>query len=86
MKEVWEQLIYKGVDYSDQFYISNHGNIYSSYCKHSLKGFVNRKGYIQISASYYGKRLLIKIHQAVAENFVDGYKNGLIVNHRMEIK
>ena len=82
MKEAWKPLIYKGIDYSDRFYISNHGNIYSTYCKHILKKLVNKKGYIQVSASYHGKRLLIKIHRAVAENFVGGYKKGFVVNHK----
>lgn len=86
MKEeiVWKPLIYRGVDYGDRFLISNNGNLYSIKNKKMLKKTITKNGYEQICVSLGSRKMtkVIKIHIAVAENFVNGYKDGLIVNHK----
>lgn len=85
MKENWKPLIYKDIDMSDRFLISDNGNIYSLKSKKVLKQTLNKStGYYAVCVSLGSRsdRKLIKTHIAVATNFVDGYKHGLVVNHK----
>jgi hypothetical protein len=47
-----------------------------------LKGVVNNLGYKCYDLYKDGKRMNVKAHHLVAKKFVDGYKEGLIVNHK----
>lgn len=74
--------MYRGIDFSDYFLISNCGDLYSLKTKKILKQ-TPLNGYMTYVASL-GRRGVykaIKIHIAVAENFVSGKKDGLTVNH-----
>lgn len=85
MPEVWKPLIYKDIDMSDRFLISNYGNIYSLKSQKILKQTLNKStGYYAacVSLGSRNNRKLIKTHIAVALNFVEGYKRELVVNHK----
>ena len=84
-KECWKPLIYKEIDLSDRFRVSNYGEIYSLKSKKILKQRLNLStGYYGVCVSLGGrdKKMLIKPHIAVACSFVGGYKDGLVVNHK----
>lgn len=80
----WKPLIYKGIDLSNKFLVSNQGQIYSLKSRRVLKTYINKKGYKQVCVSLGNqyKKLVIKPHMAVAFMFVSGYKEGLQVNHK----
>ena len=80
----WKGLIYNGTDYSDQYLISNYGDVYSLKTKKILKKWINKNGYYQmcVSTGHKNDKMVIKPHMAVAQNFVDGYSEGLVVNHK----
>ena len=80
----WKSLIYGDLDLSDRFLISNDGLLFSLKTNKILKQNLNKEGYYTYVTSL-GKRgthKAIKIHKAVALMFVDGYKDGLIINHK----
>lgn len=81
----WKPLVYKGNNLGDRFLISDEGEIYSLISKKKLKQTLNKStGYIGVVVSLGGrnKKILIKTHIAVASTFVEGYKDGLVVNHK----
>lgn len=82
--EEWKPLIYKDLDLSDRFLISNTGKLYSKVSNKILKTQINKEGYEDICVSLGGrnKKKAIKIHIAVACMFVKGYEEGLTVNHK----
>lgn len=78
-------MIYKDLDLSDRFLISENGEIYSLVSKKYLKQGLNKStGYygVCVSLGSRNKKMLIKSHIAVASTFVGGYKDGLVVNHK----
>ena len=76
--------MYGDLDLTDRFLISNTGKLYSLISKKILKTTVNKKGYENVCVSLGSReqKKILKIHMAVAFMFVDGYKKGLIVNHK----
>lgn len=90
MKEVW-----KGVDgYRGLYQVSNQGNVKSldrvittgsgirrTYKSKKIKGGMNTQGYKQFSARSNGSNKMLLIHRVVAKAFVDGYAEGLVVDH-----
>lgn len=83
VKIMWTELTYRGVVYPD-YYVSNIGQLYSLKSKKILNLHINKTGYKQvcISNGSRSKKIIIKAHIAVAENFISGYKEGLVVNHK----
>lgn len=78
----WKPLLYRGVSYEERFMVSDNGDIYSLRSKKILKKtIINGYEQICISTGNRQSKKVIKIHIAVAENFVAGKQNGLIVNH-----
>ncbi len=77
-------MIYKDLDLSDRFLVSNTGKIYSKISNRILKTHINKEGYEDVCVSLGGrnKKKAIKIHIAVACMFVKGYEKGLTVNHK----
>ena len=84
---MYKPLIYKGIDLSQQYLVSDDGQIYSLKTNKILKQHVNKKGYstICVSIGTRKNKILIRIHDAVGYNFVDGYQEGFEINHKMEI-
>lgn len=80
-KEIWKPLIYRGEDFSDLFDVSNYGNIRNKITGKYRKPQMNHEGYLYCLISRGRKRkVAVKIHRAVAENFVYGDKS-LCIDH-----
>lgn len=47
----------------------------------NMKPRLNKQGYLYLTLSKDGKSKTYKIHRLVAQHFVDGYEEGLCVNH-----
>ncbi len=64
--------------------ISNTGKLFSKTNNIILKTLINKEGYEVVCVSIGGrsKRKKIRIHIAVAYMSCDGYKKGLVVNHK----
>lgn len=79
----WKPMIYRGIDFSERYKISDNGDIFSIRSNKMLKqNLIN--GYLGcvVSLGKRGKQKLIKVHIAVAENFIknsDPNKNE--INH-----
>jgi len=82
-KEEWKPLMYGDLDLTDRYLVSNTGKIYSLKSKKILKTVIHKQGYevVCISLGNRKSKKLIRVHVAVANMFVDGYKDGLQVNH-----
>lgn len=79
---IWKPLIYRGHDYGDSFEISNDGQLRNIRTGKLRKLNINKRGYYDCVISQgRGHKPCIKIHRAVAENFVDG-NHDLFVNHK----
>ena len=81
----WKPLVYKDIDLSDRYMISNTGEIYSIKSQKVLKQTINKStGYRGVCISLGNRKCkkFIKTHIAVALSFVSGYQEGLIVNHK----
>lgn len=76
--KVWRDI----KDYEDSYMIDNIGNIYSKKRKRLLKQ-CNVGRYSQVTLhSLNGKMKTYRTHQLVGEYFVDGYEDGLELNHK----
>lgn len=79
----WKPMIYRGIDFSERYKISDNGDIFSIRSNKMLKqNLIN--GYLGcvVSLGKRGKQKSIKVHIAVAENFIknsDPNKNE--INH-----
>lgn len=81
-KEIWKPLVYGGIDYGDSYMISNYGRLKSRITGRIRKQSINKQGYYFCGISKGRKhKPLIKIHRAVAENFVHG-NHSLSINHK----
>ncbi len=82
MKEVkeWKGLFYNKIDYSDRYEISYMGEIRNKKTKQIRKQTISRN-YQKIVILSHGKPVTIKIHRAVAENFLLNEDLSLQVNH-----
>jgi len=76
--EVWRRCQYPLVRHE----VSNYGRIRHALTKHLRKLNVNCKGYVVFTVKIKGKVLLAKVHKQVALAFVDGWREGLQVNHK----
>ena len=85
MEGNWKPLIYKGIDLTDRFLVSDRGEIFSLKSNKILKQVLNK------SSSYYcicvslgsrKEKKAIKPHIAVACMFVPGEAPELVVNHK----
>lgn len=81
MEEKWKPLIYRGEDFSDLFEVSNTGKIKNKKTGKERTLLVNHQGYLYCLISRGRKRkVAVKVHRAVAENFIDGEKT-LCIDH-----
>ena len=87
MVEIW-----KDIDgYEGLYQVSNLGRVKSLNYNHTGKERIrssskSSSGYCQIVLSKDGKKKIHLIHRLVAMAFVDGYEEGLVVNHIDEDK
>lgn len=82
--EEWKPLMYGELDLTNRFLISNTGKLYSLVSKKILKTVIHKEGYEVVCVSLGSRKdkKILRIHMAVAFMFVNGYKKGLIVNHK----
>ena len=76
----WKGLFYNKIDYSDRYEISYMGEIRNKKTKQIRKQTISRN-YQKIVILSHGKPVTIKIHRAVAENFLLNEDLSLQVNH-----
>lgn len=82
-KELWKPLTYHGEDFGDVYEISNTGKMRNKISMKERRLNLNKQGYLHCVISRGRKRkIAIKIHRAVAENFVVGNSCGLVINHK----
>lgn len=83
MKEIWKPLVYGDVDLGYRIEVSNLGNVRNIKTKKEIKTTIHPTGYRVFATSLGARKTykLIRIHRAVAYLFVDGYEDGLEVNH-----
>lgn len=81
-EKVWKPLVYRDVNYGDTFEVSNYGEIRNHITGKKRKLSLNKQGYLYCVISRgRKKKIFIKAHRAVAENFVEGDKK-LVINHK----
>lgn len=81
--EIWKDLIYQGINYGYKYEISTYGNI-----KNKFTGYIYSVR--KLNTGYYGttlkissrcKRVVFRVHRAVAETFIPNPDNKPEVNH-----
>jgi len=72
--------------YDGLYSISDTGRVYSHKRRVFLKDNKLKDGYIQVSLTRDREEKKYNIHRLVALTFVDGYRDGLVVNHIDEVK
>lgn len=81
MQEEWKPMFYHGEYFGDVYEISNTGKLRNRITGKERKLNVHPTGYyFAVISRGRARKILIKIHRAVAENFVDG-DTSLCVNH-----
>ena len=76
--EEWRRCQYPFVRYE----VSNLGRIRHALTKELLHPAINGKGYLRFTAKLKGKNVATSVHTQVALAFVDGWREGLQVNHK----
>lgn len=85
--EIWKDI----QGYEGLYQVSNLGNVRSlnwrnlGYAKNLYLKKQN-KGYLQVELAKNGIKKMFTVHRIVATHFVDGYAEGLVVNHINEDK
>ena len=83
MNEEWKKLVYKNKNYGNVYLISNFGRIKNMETGCIRKPcFSDKNPYPQITLYINGKTITIRIHRAVAENFIPNPDNLPQVNHK----
>ena len=75
MNTQWQ--VVEGFDYE----VSNKGQVRNLHTGHILKPYDNCTGYKKVSLRKDGKTHRVYVHRLVAMAFVDGYEEGLTVDH-----
>lgn len=71
--------------YNDCYYVSNFGRVKSFVRNKSgkiLKEYKDSNGYVQVLLADNNRRKKVMVHRLVAECFLDGYQEGLQINHK----
>lgn len=76
--EEWRALSETG----DKYLVSNFGRVYSNITNKIRKTKINNSGYEMITLAVDGKEITRLIHRLVAMEFCEGYKEGMVVNHK----
>ena len=67
--------------YLDKYYVSNTGLIKNNTTGRILQSRLSKKGYLKCSISVNGKIQTVYPHRLVGLLFVDGYEEGLTIDH-----
>lgn len=83
MEEIWKRLKYDEIDYGDRYLISNYGRIKNIQTGHIRKlSLYGKSKYYQIIIQFNNKKKTIKVHRAVAQNFIPNPGCLPEVNHK----
>lgn len=89
MEEIWKDI----PGYENIYQVSNLGNVRRiclsnrPHLNGNLNQWITKDGYKMVSLrNARGKRRGFLVHRLVAFSFVDGYRDGLQVNHKNEIR
>lgn len=78
----WKPLTYHGEYFGDTHEISSNGILRNTVSKKELRKNVNKQGYLTTVISRGRKRkIAVKIHRAVAENFLERIDGKEYINH-----
>ena len=80
--EIWHKC---EVPYT-RYEVSNQGRVRNAHTDKVLRPRKRRNGYLQIGLWYKGQRRVYSVHSLVATAFVEGWREGLEVNHKNGIK
>ena len=69
-----------------RYEVSNLGRVRVAHTRLVLKPKKHRDGYLEVTLSYKGLKKYRKIHALVATAFVEGWREGLEVNHKNGVK
>lgn len=79
----WKPLTYRGESFADMFEVSKDGRIRNVNTGKERSLALNKQGYLYCVISRgRKKKIFVKSHRAVAENFVSGNSEGLVINHK----
>lgn len=82
MKEKWKTMIYQNNVFSEDVEVSNCGRLRNKKTGTIYRLYENQRGYLQVCVAKGRKnKRVIRMHKAVAETFLPGWKPGLVVNH-----
>lgn len=83
-----ENETWKDIDgFKGHYQVSNIGRVKSiKFIKHRILSQTDNKGYFKIGFILNGKYTNIGVHRLVGLSFLDGYKDGLEINHKNGIK
>ena len=87
MVEIWKDI--KG--YEGKYQVSNLGNVRSLNWRNTgtvrnLYLKPQNEGYLLVELANKGKTHTFSVHRLVANHFVSGYREGMVVNHLNEVK
>lgn len=80
--EIWHKC---EVPYT-RYEVSNQGRVRNAHTGLVLRPKKRRNGYLQIGLWYKGQRKAYLVHDLVATAFVEGWREGLEVNHKNGVK
>lgn len=81
--EIWKDL----KNFENKYKISNRGNIFSKIQNRYLKLCINKYGYVTASINHArGCDKNLYIHRLVADTFLGGIPEGMVINHKDGIK
>lgn len=82
MKEIWKPV----VGFEGLYEVSNIGQVRKVCDKVIMKQYYNHDGYKLTTLRKVKASFQVRVHRLVAFAFCEGYKPGLVVNHKNEIK
>ena len=80
--EIWHKC---EVPYT-RYEVSNQGRVRNAHTDQVLRPYDQSYGYLQVALFYKGQRRACYVHNLVATAFVEGWREGLQVNHKNGIK
>lgn len=78
--EIWKDI----AGYEGLYRVSSHGNVLSIRKNRLLLPHTHNGGYLYVGLSKSKKSKSFSVHRLVAAAFVEGYEDGLVVNHKDE--
>ena len=69
-----------------RYEVSNQGRVRNAHTDQVLRPYDQSYGYLQVALFYKGQRRACYVHNLVATAFVEGWREGLQVNHKNGVK